>query len=509
MTAPGDDLFDLAGLASLLASGWRKIAACLVGGVLAGGAVHFLIPPRWEGRASVLTSRQEQGMLAGAAGAAAGAGGMAGAATSSLLGGSLATQIETDLALLRSRRLLREVGEQLPLSVRIRTPRAPLASVVRAFTPTGAFRPVTLSATTEGKGRRLRGSGIDLLATPGVPVTLPVGELTLAQDAPEEFTLVLYDLDEGLERTAKRVAVARDGGNVLEVAVRWEDSVTGAQIANGLVGRYLAWRRDADAGDNGVRLRFVRAQTDTVRARLDSALAALRSYQEGTGQLDPEQTGGRLLALSADLNTRLRAVVLEAKALDALFDRIASGTTSVRGLTGFPTFLRSQALNELLAELAKLESERATLLSIRTPEDPSVAGRTEAIRVLESQLEPVARTYAEALAADRARLVQAVDSVADRVAQLPGQGQRYFLLMREVRRLNEQSLALETQLLQLRLATVSEGGTARQVDEAIPTRRPAWPRKLVTFGLGGILGLLVGLALVLFSAPRRRPPMPA
>ncbi len=501
MSADRDELFDVASLASLLAAGWRTLAGCVMGGVLVGALAQLLIPPQWDGRASVLTSRQEPGMLS----AASAAGGAAGA----LLGGSMATQAETDLALLRSRRLLREVGEELPLSVRLRSPRLPLASVLRAFQPTGAFKPVKLKGTAEGGRWRLRGTvhdrTIDAVASPGVPITLPVGVLTLATAPPQEFELLLYDLEEGLARTAKKVDVARDGGNVLEVAVRWDDSVTGAQIANAVVGRYLAWRRDADAGDNALRLRFVRAQTDTIRTRLDIALAALRRYQEGTGQLDPAQTGSGLLQLSGDLNTRLRTVVLESQSLDALFERLSAGTASARALTGFPTFLRSQALNDLLAELAKLESERATLLATRTAEDPNVTGRAEAIRVLEAQLLPIARTYAEALAADRVRLVQAVDSVAKRVALLPGQGQEHFLLLREVARLNEQSLGLEAQMLQLRLATVGEGGTARQVDEALSSRKPAWPRKLVTFGGGAALGLLLGLFVLLFSAPRRRP----
>ena len=501
MTAPTDDLLDLAGVAAILRAGWRQLLAFASSGILVGIIAVMVIPPRWEGRASVLTSRTEPGMF----GAANGVAGLASSAVlGGSIGGSLTSQTETDLALLRSHRLLLEVGDEVPLSARLRHPRLPLSSVVTSFRPAGAFRPLRLVAEAEGGRWRLRGRGVDTLAIPGQPIRLSVGTLTLATGVPDRFELTLYDLEEGLARSARRVEVTRDGGNILQVAVRWEDSVTGARIANGLIDRYLTWRQDADAGENAERIRFVTAQLDSTQAQLDGALGSLRRYQEASGQLDPEQTGSGLLQLATDLNARLRVVVLEAQALETLFGRVGDGSASVRTLTGFPTFLRSQTLNDLLTELVKLESERATFLATRTLEDPAVAGRTEAIRILEAQLLPIARTYRASLAEDRARLVQAVDSVADRLAELPGQGQQHFLLVREVKRLNELSIGLETQLVQLRLATVGEGGTARQVDQALVPRRPVYPRRALTIVAGGALGLLIGLTLVLFAAPRRR-----
>jgi uncharacterized protein involved in exopolysaccharide biosynthesis len=495
VTRPADDLLDVAELLALLRAGWRWLLGGTVAGLVAGLTLVWVLPPQWEGRASVLTTRSDPGLLGAAAGIA----------SSTMLGSSLNAQAETDLALLRSRRLLHEVSAVLPLSVRLRAPRLPVASVVQRFVPQGLFKPLRLDGQAEGDGWRLRGPGVDTLVRAGQPLALPVGTLTLAAGAPARFALTLYDADEGVERSAKRVSVTRAGGTLLSVAVRWDDSVTGAQIANALVARYLAWRRDTDAGENATRLAFVSAQADTARARLDSALQALREYQEATGQLDPGQTGGGLLQLAAELNGRLRGVVLEAEALDALLDALDRGSAAARTLTGFPTFLRSQTLNDLLGELVSLESQRATLLATRTPEDPAVVGRTEAIRVLEGQLLPIARTYRAALAQDQARVGQAVDSVAQVVAQLPGQGQRHFYLLREVQRFNELSLALASQQVQLRLATVGEGGTARAVDEALPRRKPSRPRPLLSVGGGAAAGLLFGLVMVLAVAPRRRP----
>lgn len=498
MNAPGDDMLDVATLARMLAGSWRPLLLSLVLGVAGGGVAQLLIPPQWEARATVLAARRAEAPALDAVAGAAAAG-----AASSFLGGALSSKVETDLALLRSQRLLREVSESIPITARLRSPRVPLASVVQSFTPTGVFRPVKLRGVRRGNGWQLQGDGVDISVEAARPVELPIGQLTIAVSAPDQFDLTLYDVPSTLERAAKRIAVRRDGGDVLTVAARWEDSVTGAAVANVLVDRYLAWQKGVDAGDNVARQRFLEVQADSTRSQLERALAALREYQERSGLVDPEVSGTSLLELSAEVNEKLRALVLEETALTSLLDRLQEDSASVRALTGFPSFVRSQALNDLLTEIMKLESERATLLATRTSDDPNVKGRTDAIRVLESQLLPIAKTYARSIAQDRNAMAQAADSITKRMAALPSVGEEFFLRTREVKRLSELALILDAKVVQARLATIAEGGSARRIDEAMVTRKPVRPRPFVTLGLGAVVGMIVGLVLVLFASPPR------
>jgi uncharacterized protein involved in exopolysaccharide biosynthesis len=53
------------------------------------------------------------------------------------------------------------------------------------------------------------------------------------------------------------------------------------------------------------------------------------------------------------------------------------------------------------------------------------------------------------------------------------------------------------------VAAVENGGQARQVDIAEPTRKPARPSLSLFLGGGGLLGALLGLGLVLIGAPHR------
>jgi uncharacterized protein involved in exopolysaccharide biosynthesis len=91
---------------------------------------------------------------------------------------------------------------------------------------------------------------------------------------------------------------------------------------------------------------------------------------------------------------------------------------------------------------------------------------------------------------------------------MPATGERFFELTREVQRLNATALALQSQRLQLRLATVTEGGSARQVDIAEPNKKAKWPSTKLFLALGIAGGFLVGLVaalLPLVAAPQQAP----
>jgi uncharacterized protein involved in exopolysaccharide biosynthesis len=148
------------------------------------------------------------------------------------------------------------------------------------------------------------------------------------------------------------------------------------------------------------------------------------------------------------------------------------------------------------------------LLETHTDRDPAVAGRTEAINNVEAQLLPLARTYADALGRNRSELRTSADSVDRLLAAMPATGARFFELTREVQRLNATALALQSQRLQLRMATITEGGNARQVDVAEPNKKAAWPSPTLFLVLGVAGGLLAGVVaalLPLVAAPQRAP----
>ncbi|HEV8411656.1 MAG TPA: hypothetical protein VGQ30_14185, partial [Gemmatimonadaceae bacterium] len=226
----------------------------------------------------------------------------------------------------------------------------------------------------------------------------------------------------------------------------------------------------------------------------------LREQQESSGVLDPDVSGKAILEADFKLREQLESVVVEQVALNDLIPQVTSGKVDARRLAAYPSFLKSPGINDLLGQLGRLEAERAILLQQRTEQEPNVAGRMEGIKVIEAQLLPLANTYATSLAKQRTELERMRDSLDRQLAAIPGAAESSLTLQREVRRLSTTELAVQAQRVEARLAAIGEGGDARQVDVAEPSKKPAFPTPAISFGVGGGSGLVLGLIAALMAA---------
>ena len=509
MTAEPDDLLDIAVVGRRLRGGLLTLAAGAALGLAAAGVALLTIPKRWEGRATVLTRTAEPktALLEQA--------GLSDAVSSSLLGATGSGAMETQLELLRARRMLEPVGDSLLVGVQVRTPAAtPARRLLSHYAPRAPYPPRTLQGTQVSATQwRLVGDGVDTTVAAGTTVGLPFATLAVAPSAPAGFRVRLLDREDAMRRLEKRLSVERAGGEIAEVRVRWDDPEGGAALANGIVVHYLAWRQDTDRGDNRTRYAYVRTRADSVDRMLAVALDALRGLQESTGVMDPAVSGKALLETITALREQLTESSVEAEALGTLLQQVTrdterdqgrdQGRDQARELPAFPAFLKSPAINELVTELNRLEGERIILLQTRTEQDPGVAGRSAAIRAIEAQLVPLATTYRDAVVQRRQVLAGQVDSAARQLAALPGQARRNFELARELERLSRSAALLQAQALQLQLAVMGEGGGARAVDVATPTRRPVFPKIPLLLAGGALVGFLLAAFRVLASGASR------
>src|SRR6185503_4668003 len=90
------------------------------------------------------------------------------------------------------------------------------------------------------------------------------------------------------------------------------------------------------------------------------------------------------------------------------------------------------------------------------------------------------------------------DSVQAKVLALPAAAEKGGRLHRDVLRLTSIFTALQAQLVDARLAAITEGGDIRQIDVAVPPRKPSFPEPWLTMGTGMAGGLLTGLVAALF-----------
>jgi tyrosine-protein kinase Etk/Wzc len=364
----------------------------------------------------------------------------------------------------------------------------------------GSFRRRVVAFAREADGSYRAASGDSAARlVPGRPGRVPgVGAVTLAAGPlPAAFRVRFEDHEDAVTRAVSNMTVEKLGGDVVKLRFDGPDSLTAAAVPNAAIAAYLELRRTVDRGLNARRYEFMSAQADTAARQLAAAEDALRRDQERSGVIDPEVVGRSGLEAVQAVRNQFVPLESERRAAHALADAVERGALTPRQLTAFPAFLRAPGINAVLEQLTELETERTRLLATRTERDPDVAALTTAITRLEGNLLPLARTYASALDRQTSELLTEQRAVEARLGALPGQAEGALRLQRDVRRLSQLLLGLQAQMIDARLASLSEGGQVRPVDVAAAPKRPVFPRLAWTLPGGLLLGLLGAVAWVL------------
>ena len=500
---PSGDLIDLADAGRILRHRWRGVALVTLLGAALAAAVLLWAPRRFDGAASIVVRSASD-----ASSSLLGRIGLPTDLAPAALGNAIKSPLETELQILESRAVLGAVIDSLGLQVRVISPRgaAPWQLLRPAVYP-GAFRKRTLRFERTAGGYEVTGPDVRGTIAPGRPLVTPIGTLRLADGPlPGSFRVQLLDREDALRRLTERSSIEKAGGEVVLIGHGAGDSLSAAAVPNAIVATYLERRRTTDRSVNRYRAEFLEAQLDSVNLQLASSERALRAFQEGKGGvLDPELVGKLELEAASKVREQLAITDVEAIALDSLVRQVQEGRATARELAGYPSLLRSPAINEIVTQLARNEADRTRLLERYTPADPGIVSLTQSIEGLERQIEPLARTYAASLARQRREMRSQVAALDAEIARLPASAQAFVRLQREVKRLGQTSLVLQSQLLDARLATVGEGGETRQLDVATPPKRVAFPRPGITMAAGVGGGLVGGMILVLlvgFLSPR-------
>jgi uncharacterized protein involved in exopolysaccharide biosynthesis len=491
------DTIDVADVARTVRRQWRAVIALTVLGMIAGAAVVLFAPRRFEGKASLLARPGTQGSSS-IAGRLGGVGELLGG-----LGGlgTLSGTIETELQMLRSRTIAGQLVDSLHLQLQVRDPEGTPASalVARGDLP-GVFAPRTYVFERDANGAYVtRAGGRTYQLRPGHPDSIDVGTLMLRQAGlPDRFSIKVRDREDAVTRTTKRLTITKAGGEIARIVYRGDDSITSAAAANAVVKFYMDRRRTTDRGDNARRVEFITGQLDSTRAELSRTERELRRFQESSKVMDAEIVGQVELEAAATLRESLTNLQVDEGAIRQLLVQADAGRLTSRELAAYPAFIRGSSVSPLASQLSDLEAQKIRLLERRTEQDPEVRGLNETIRAVQANIVAMARSYASAVGQQRQQMQTRLDSIQSALLALPAAAERGGRLQRDVLRLSTLSTALEAQLVEARLGVIGEGGDVRQVDVAVPQRKPAFPKPWLTMGIGTAGGLLAGVVAALF-----------
>lgn len=495
---------DLRELGGALRRGWRAVLAGVLAGLVLAVLVLLFVRPRYAADGTVLLRTQT-----GGAGSLVASG--EGSEDGSALGGlaemfSLDSGFETEMAILGSRSVVSEVVDSLGLQARVLRPwRTGPHEVLASARYPRDFEEAEFAFERAGEGYRVRGDGVAMTVVPGEPFELRGAVLQLhTSGLPEEFTLEITDHQSAVQRTLKVLAIDRAGGNVAELAYRDLDPVTAAAVPNAVIDVYMRRRMTTDRSINQRRYEFLDAHTDTIARQLAEATEELRRHQEQSGVLSPEVQTEAEVEQEMALLARRQELEVDARALGQVLQQGAQGTLTATSIASYPTLIQNGAVNHLLARLADLEARRTELLDRRTEEDPDVRLLELEIDDTQARIVEIARSFQAGVTRQLTEVQRELGRSQAQLASLPARVQRSFQLERDVARLSETLVALQTQLVQARIAAIAEGGNLRQIDQAEPPRQPLYPRAPLTLALGLFGGLFFGVAGALGGASMSR-----
>jgi uncharacterized protein involved in exopolysaccharide biosynthesis len=471
-------VIDLRAVSATLRRRALTVVLSIVAGGLVAAAILLFATPRFDGRAMMLirtSSTDATALIKDKLGT------LGELMPSSLgLGGGSDEEIATELALLQSRAVVGAVVDSLRLEVIPRSPsRLPPTAVVDSVHFVERFKPVKTSIVA-GPNR--------------------VSQATVWAKRGAEIKLL--DREDAIDEVTSRLDVKKIGGGAVEITYRARDSVTARLVPNLLSAVYMVRRKTVDRGLNQRRLEFLAAKADSVRGDLRRSADVLADVAGRSGSgATPEIAARALAEETGALEAKLSELRASEAALDSVVSLIPGRAVDPRRLAGIPDLLRAPALNDLISQVAKVETDRTLLLANRPETSPQAIALAHARDSLLAQLLPIATQYRQSLARQRASIERDVGALRAQLARLPGQTAAVAKEQAELARLSAMNVGMGAQVLSARLAALAEGGDVRVIDEAVSPRRVAFPRPAPTIAICLAAGAIAGLIIALLGAP--------
>lgn len=492
---------------------WRPLPWGVGAGLFALVAVWtFVATPRYRSEALLQVSQQPTAGLFSEA--------LADVPGADLLGlGKDA--LETQIGVLRSRRVLDAVMDSLGLDVVVESPRPdgrPLLAM-RAERADGPGPRGTLRLLPESDGM-WRVEVVDLEPAVTMPERLATGDtlrlgaqrLVLLPDAaaraPQGIQLAVSPRYATRRNMESRLEVRRpsSGADLIALSFDDPDPRRAAAVLDRMLAEYVEFTNRSARGDAGTTVAELTRQLEVQEQRLARAEQAMRAFQERTGLILPTEQGAAQVKRYAALRGGLDALEVERDALDRMLTlvngRAASAveaSATYRQLATFPSLISNRAIQDLLLAILELENERSALLAVRSEANADVRRLSRRITELETELLRIGRQYRESLEGQIVPTQAALAAIDAELGRLPAQEMEYLGLLRDRTVLHEGYVALQQQLRLTEVQDALRLDDVRVVDapEIADPEDPYFPRIPVHLALGLLLAAAGGGAVAL------------
>jgi capsular exopolysaccharide synthesis family protein len=420
--------------------------------------------------------------------------------------------LDTDLGIMRSRRMADPVAEAVGLHVELRSPRRPRSEVLQVVSAPRdrAVGVYTLERQPDGSYSAKVEESEEPVALPRrVQIGAPfqVGGVTLALNpalrnkAPESVKFQIRPFREAVDELQEALVVDRQeaGSRLISLAYRNKDPRLAADVVNRLADGFIDYKRTTSTGESRSSATVLREQVASYRTQLAAAEDRLRSFRENERVLAPEAEAEAEIKRSGEMQLSFDEMRVEQASLRRLLAEVrnappGSGTSPYRKLATFPAFTKNETVSNLVNTLTSLDNERLQLLARRTEEDEDVRLLTARITGIEQQLLRLAEDYQRSIDLQLGAADDALARVGAGMAAMPGRDMQFVRLTRDVKLLNEVYLLLQARLKEAEITEAVTQDAAQVVDYGLVARKPASPQPVLNLILSLVLGLMMGVA---------------
>ena len=452
---------------------------------------------------------------------------------------SQGSELQTEMAVLRSRSLAEQVAREMSLQVTVvepsRTRRSDLLASVQVDSaapeatytlqraapgrysvsavvvhPKDASRPF---ARARKEAKRLGEASV------GAPLTLEGATVSLSPGAVERERIVLHvaTFEDVVEQLQDGLIVSRPDREANVVLVRYQntDPELAQAVLSTLAQTFIEGRRSVQSAEVRGTVGFLEEQLDSLGQHLGGAEERLRDYSAANRIVSPEEEAAGQVRRLVEMKAQRDVLEAERSSLGQLMAEIRAEVAATsdstpqdgspyRRLLAFPSLFTSSVTGELLAQLAELENQRTQRLMLVTVEDRDVGLLADRIGTLERQLQGIAETYLVSMGSQVAALDAALAGFEGELARIPSAQMAYFRLQREADVLSELYTLLQTKREEAEIAAAVQDMSVRVVDAAPFPRVPVRPRPALSLFMATVVGSLLGLGGAVAAEHRDR-----
>jgi succinoglycan biosynthesis transport protein ExoP len=312
-----------------------------------------------------------------------------------------------------------------------------------------------------------------------------------------------------------RLLIARQegGSRLIEVSFEDPDRVLAARVVTRLVSEYMAYSTSTERTTDTTTVAQLRREVDSTSRKLAVAEVALRSFEEQSRLIVPEEQATEQVKRIGLISTHVDAISIERNALQRMLavigqrSRGGADPSAYRQLATFPSLITNRAIQDLLQTLVDLENKRSALGVRRTDTNDEYRQMSDRITEIDRQLYALGPQYLESLDQQLAMTARTVTALADTLQAMPGAAMQYGRLVRDRTVLEATYLALQKQLKTAELRDALRQQRVKLVDmpRIANAHDPAFPKKPVMLVLGAVLGIALALFVGLVGELWREP----